>query len=79
MARTRLSDPRPADKRYVQRILRYLAGHLDYGIRYTLDPPSDQPDPQQLKVYVDSSFAAEGDTLEPEFKTASRSADLGAL
>ena len=69
-ARTRLADPRPRDKRYVRHILRYLAGTLDYGLRYTLDPDSDQPDANQIKLFVDSSFASEPKPeLEPEDTT----------
>ena len=40
-----------------------LAGTLDYGLRYTLDPSPGQPawhDSERIKVFVDSSFASEG-------------------
>jgi hypothetical protein len=85
MARTRLSDPRPADKDYVRRILRYLAGTLDDGLRYSLDRPSSeeqnifQIDPRQFKVLVDSSFAVTPNKEEDDLTTPPASISGGVV
>lgn len=56
VAKAHVQDYRPAHVLYVKGILRYLAGSLDYGLRYTLDTIDGQPDAGQIKVFVDSSF-----------------------
>jgi hypothetical protein len=61
VAKGHLQDYRPAHVLYVKDILKYLAGTLDYGLRYTLDPITGQPDAGELKVFVDSSFGGEQD------------------
>jgi hypothetical protein len=56
VAKAHVQDYRPDHVNYVKYNLMYLAGTLDHGLRYTLDPITGQPDAGQLKVYVDSSF-----------------------
>jgi hypothetical protein len=56
VAKAHVEDYRPAHVCYVKHILKYLAGTLDFGLRYTLDPVDGQPAAGELKVFVDSSF-----------------------
>jgi hypothetical protein len=57
-ARSYVNDYRPCHVRYVRYIVRYLAGHINYGLCYSLDPNplAHSPAVGVLKVYVDSSF-----------------------
>lgn len=81
VAKSFVADYRPHHVRYVKHMVRYLAGSLDYGIRYTLDTIAGQPDAGKLKMYVDSNFqqSAESEENEPEPDDVLRSRFGGAV
>jgi hypothetical protein len=66
VAKSFTNDYRPEHVRYVKHIVRYLAGHIDYGLRFNLSTSPKQPAAGKLKMFVDSNFAVRGSNSEDE-------------